>query len=977
MTTHSIRFKTTAITIAEILLAMLCVYLASFFIIQAENDRSSVAMMDLLAQNTSMSFEEYAMGTARSVEMVSNLATDSLDGVTLSRCGVIGASAAASEREQWQIDELNAYMAEYSRGIQAEFAAVAEHTYGVATYFFAVDPDICSYENGFYYSHVGRTGFYEREPFDERKLDPNDPSHSGWYFKPIERGRATWVGPFPATSLNEMLICSYVVPIYKSGTFIGVLGMDITFDTIVSLVSSVKVYDTGFVCLLDADDKVVYHPDLSMGSELDLPIDEDVLQQDDSSGMLIRYKDASGEEYQVSFTTLSTGMKLVVVAPTAEINASAFKLTSVFTPIVIAVVLAIALLGFLIVGRLTGPLQRLTVASQRLADADYDVELNYKGNDEVGALTTAFRRMRARIETDMEELSRQAHTDDLTGLPNQRYFFELANKERERLLASGGRPVILYFNLVGMKHYNRQYGFAEGDRLICDVARTLANHFGEQLTSRFGQDHFVAICEGEHLEERLHELFLDCRRANGGKSLPVSVGIYQYAMGNVDVSIACDRAKYACDQRRGSYISGYSYFNMNMRKQTETIRYVVNHLEEALENRWIQVHYQPIVRSVNGKVCDEEALSRWIDPERGNLSPIDFIPALEDSSLIYLLDLYVLDRVLEKLNRQQQYGLTVVPHSINLSRSDFEACDIVEEIRARVDAAGIVRGMITIEITESVIGKDFEFMKGQIERFRSLGFPVWIDDFGSGYSSLDFLQSIEFDLIKFDQSFLYNLDEGKNNKIILTELMRMATAMGVDTLCEGVETESQVHFLREIGCSKLQGFYYCKPIPFEGINERYMKGIQIGYENPEESDYFESIGKVNLHDLTSIASEEEETIQNAFNMVPMAVMELTGGTVQFVRTNQAYRDFMKRYFWPSLSSAPAAPSAVPPAAEAFFNVHAQECCDNKGSRLFFDEQLPDGAVVRCLMRSIRTNPVTGATAIVVAVLSIGSSTASR
>ena len=278
--------------------------------------------------------------------------------------------------------------------------------------------------------------------------------------------------------------------------------------------------------------------------------------------------------------------------------------------------------------------------------------------------------------------------------------------------------------------------------------------------------------------------------------------------------------------------------------------------------------------------------------------------------------------------------------------------------------------MITIEITESVIGRDFDFMKKQIERFRNLGFPVWIDDFGSGYSSLDFLQSIEFDLIKFDMSFMRKLDEGRNSKIVLVDLMRMATAMGVDTICEGVETEDQVRFLREIGCSKLQGYYYCKAISLDEIAERNRKGIQIGYENPEESDYFEGIGKINLHDLSVVVSEEDKTLQNAFSTVPMAVMEVSDEAVQFVRTNQSYRDFMRRYFWPSLSYAPSAPSAVPLAAESFFREHALECCEGKGGRVFFDGTLPDGSTASCLMRHIRTNPVTGTAAIVVAVLSI-------
>ncbi len=170
-----------------------------------------------------------------------------------------------------------------------------------------------------------------------------------------------------------------------------------------------------------------------------------------------------------------------------------------------------------------------------------------------------------------------------------------------------------------------------------------------------------------------------------------------------------------------------------------------------------------------------------------------------------------------------------MPHSINLSRSDFDMCDIVEEVRRRVDDSGLPRNIITIEITESAIGSDFDFMKQEIARFQQLGFPVWMDDFGSGYSSLDVLQSIKFDLIKFDMIFMKKLDDGESGKIVLSELMRMATSLGVDTVCEGVETKEQQRFLQEIGCSKLQGYYYTKPIPLESILERYEKGIQIGY----------------------------------------------------------------------------------------------------------------------------------------------------
>ncbi len=829
---HSIRYKITALTIGAILTAILCVFLASLSTVRTESDRRSVETMNLICQDTAKSLEKYIQSIDQSTEMAASIASDMLDVSVLFDCGVVGSSVTTQQRTSEQQDVLDTYLAEYSTGLQSEFATIASHTYGVITYYYCITPDVSTTVHGFFYSKVGKTGFSEREPLDAREFDPNDMEHYTWYYTPIERGRPSWIGPYTAHFLNEMHISSYLVPIYKSGTFIGVLGMDIPVETLTMQVSTIKVYDTGFACLLDQNGNVVYHPNLPYGSVPQLAIDENLFEQENSTDKLIRYS-AEGQDRQMSFTTLSNGMKLVVVAPTAEVNASTIRLTSMIAGIAVAVIAIFTVLILIATRYLTRPLLRLTAASQRLAAADYDVALDYRGNDEVGALTTAFERMRDQLKENIEDLNRKVHIDDLTGLPNQRYFFELAEAERQRLLNDGKRPAMLYFNLVGMKHFNRQYGFEQGDCLIRDVASILANEFGALCTSRFAQDHFAAMTDEDCVESSLHAVFEECRRANGSISLPVNVGIYPYRLEEVDVSVACDRAKYACDRRRGFYVSGYRYFDASMIRQLELVRYVTSNLDKALERHWIKVYYQPIIRAANGKMCDVECLARWDDPKRGLLSPADFIPSLESAGLIYKLDLYVLEQALGKIAAQRLAGFTVVPHSINLSRSDFDSCDIVEEIRSRVDASGVERNMITIEITESIIGSNFTFMKQQVERFQDLGFPVWMDDFGSGYSSLDVLQDIEFDLLKFDMSFMRKFDEGDNGKIILTDLIQMAIALGVDTVCEGVETNDQYRFLRRIGCSKLQGYYFCKPIPFEELIARYGEGKQIGYEDPK------------------------------------------------------------------------------------------------------------------------------------------------
>ena len=568
-----------------------------------------------------------------------------------------------------------------------------------------------------------------------------------------------------------------------------------------------------------------------------------------------------------------------------------------------------------------------------------------------------------------ESILKASRYDTLTGLPRMNWFFDLAETARKDIQQRGGHGVLLYMNLNGMKFFNHSHGFSEGDELLKAFAALLTRTFGIECCCHIGADHFAAFTELAGLEDLLRRFFQECREINGGKSLPVQVGVYSTAMEDVHVSTACDRAKLACDTLKGVYESEFAYYSADLRNDVVNKRYVTENIDRAIREGWIQVYYQPIVRAMNGRVCNEEALARWIDPAKGLLSPAEFIPYLEEAGLIYKLDLCVLDQVLEKIKRQEKAGLRTVSQSINLSRSDFDMCDMVEELRQRVDAAGVSRNKIIVEITESVIGSDFEFMKAQVERFQELGFPVWMDDFGSGYSSLDVLQSIRFNLLKFDMSFMQKLDEGDSGKIILTELMKMASALGVDTICEGVETEAQVRFLREIGCSKLQGYYFCKPIPYEKILERYQNGTAIGFENEAEADYYEAISRVNLFDLAVIANEEENAFQNFFNTLPMGIVEIKDGKARFARTNQSYRDFIKRFFGMELTDQEEDYTETPSGTGSSFMKLVRQCCE-RGGREFFDEQMPDGSIVHCFVRRIALNPITGSAAAAIAVLSI-------
>ncbi len=608
----------------------------------------------------------------------------------------------------------------------------------------------------------------------------------------------------------------------------------------------------------------------------------------------------------------------------------------------------------------------------RLAQIWYTDEGNFETADENDGNNGLKLGVAFRNSIYKETLIKASSYDHLTGLPGMTYFFELSTSRKDAIRQEGDLPSMLFMDFSGMKYYNHKYGFSEGDALLRSFARLLAGYFGNENCCRLGQDHFAVITGAGGLEDTLEKLFAECAVLNNGCSLPLHVGICQNWYDGVIASMACDRAKYACDTLKNKYTSTFSYYDLSMKNAEERQQYIIANLDKAISERWIKVYYQPIVRAVNGRVCDEEALARWIDPVKGFMSPGDFIPVLEDHKLIYKLDLYVVECVLQKIKMFEKAGFSVCPQSVNLSRSDFDCCDIVEEIRRRVDGSGISRGLITIEITESVIGSDPEFMRAEVDRFKALGFAVWMDDFGSGYSSLDVLQNIGFDLIKFDMRFMQQFNDSERSRIILTEQLHMATSLGIDTICEGVETEEQAQFLQETGCTKLQGYYFCKPIPVEKILERYANGIQIGFEDPDELPYYEAIGRVNLHDLSVIAHEQEGEFNNFFNTLPMSIIETNGDEVRYVRSNQSYRDFMLRHFGFRFNTTLDSFTKTPFNDDSPFKKNLIKAGTDNGL-LFLDESLPNGALVHSCLRKIATNPVTGIYSVAVAVLSVSDS----
>ncbi len=574
------------------------------------------------------------------------------------------------------------------------------------------------------------------------------------------------------------------------------------------------------------------------------------------------------------------------------------------------------------------------------------------------------------LRNQLEERSyhqKESH-DYLTGLPSMTYFFDLAEAGCDQIRKNGKTPVILYTDFDGMKVYNQKYGLEEGDNVLKAFSKDLVSLFSRENCSRFSADHFCIFSDEETANEAVAKLIDSNGKIGVEKRMALRIGMFIYDDESISISGACDRAKVACDSGRKNYEAKVYLFDQKMMTAIEDRQYVVENIDKAIEEGWIKVFYQPIVRTANGKVCHEEALARWIDPVKGFFSPAAFIPALEESNTIYKLDLCVVEMALKKMKVQADSGLYVVPVSVNLSQSDFYTCDIVEEIRNRVDQAGISRDKVVIEITESAVANDVEYMISEIKRFKEMGFSVWMDDYGSGYSSPLILQNVPFDLVKIDMLFVRQMDESAKGKIILTEIVRMCMSLGMDTVAEGVETKEHAEFLKEIGCTMLQGFYFCKPIPFEEIIERKRTGnLQIGLENPDESGYYSQLGKVNLYNL-SLSSGDGDRRSDYFDTWPMVMVEISDGNLKLIRANTSFKNYVKDLFPDTFGRTDFELDGLldKPGGRSLSAVIQ---CAKEGKRVVIDDSTANGKVIQILAWRVAVNPVTKVAAVMVAVLS--------
>jgi diguanylate cyclase (GGDEF)-like protein/PAS domain S-box-containing protein len=478
--------------------------------------------------------------------------------------------------------------------------------------------------------------------------------------------------------------------------------------------------------------------------------------------------------------------------------------------------------------------------------------------------------------------------DEKTGIYNRRSFIR---KTRELLNANPTkRYIIIRYDIDGFKVLNDVYGVDECDRILKSIGDTFkkkTEDFEECVYGRWESDHFV-ICMRLDDFHRLHvaDHYMDPPSIIPNLQISLRMGVYVIDDPSLDVALMCDRAFLALKTIKDNFTRNIAFYDDTMRLSLIEKQQLVNEMNQALDSSQFTIYLQPQYNYLTGALHGAEALVRWIHPEKGIIPPIKFIPLFEQNGFITHLDKFVWEEACRYQRKWLNMGIGICPISVNVSRTDICSMNVAEHFKYLVDKYSLPTSSIHIEITESAYIDNPSLLIGAVRHLRDAGFCVEMDDFGSGYSSLNTLKDVPVDMLKLDMKFIESEGREGRGGPILSSVVRMSKWLKLPIIAEGVETQSQAEFLKSIGCMYMQGYYFAKPMPaadYEGIlsgAERELKINEPFYDDVDNAMEF----------LNS--NSQANRIFNSF-VGGAAIIEYDGEEVEAMRVNDRFFDVLE------------------------------------------------------------------------------------
>lgn len=444
------------------------------------------------------------------------------------------------------------------------------------------------------------------------------------------------------------------------------------------------------------------------------------------------------------------------------------------------------------------------------------------------------------ITRDITELKRAqaqiqqlAHFDQLTGLPNRSQLQDRFNYALTLAQRHGGQLAVMFLDLDHFKNINDTLGHSIGDQLLVAVSRRLRAALREEDSlSRLGGDEFVLLLPdtdeagaSQVAAKLIAAVAQPCQIEQNELTSTVSIGIALYPNDGQDFETLSKNADAAMYRVKQASRNNFRFFTQEMQAHSARTLQLVNALRHALSRHEFELHFQPQIALQDGHMVGAEALLRWHHPELGMISPVEFIPIAEDSGQILEIGEWVLRTAVTQLKQWLDAGLRPMVMAVNLSAVQFRHPNLIDLVTRILDEAALPPEYLELELTEATAMDDPLSAIAVMNKLDERGIRMSIDDFGTGYSSLSYLKKFKVYKLKIDQSFVRDISDDPDDKAIVTAIINLASSLGMHTIAEGVETASQLAFLRLQGCDEVQGYYFSRPLPKDQFEAFVRNGV--------------------------------------------------------------------------------------------------------------------------------------------------------
>jgi len=435
-----------------------------------------------------------------------------------------------------------------------------------------------------------------------------------------------------------------------------------------------------------------------------------------------------------------------------------------------------------------------------------------------------------------QEIHDQAYRDQLTGLPNRFRFYESLEQAIGRSIEKHDMLAILFIDLDRFKRINDTLGHNTGDALLRAVSERLSGCVRPQdVVARLGGDEFVILLNGVQGHDQACDM---AKRILSALTptfhieqyeffISASIGISLVPDHDVEIESLMKKADIAMYQAKEAGRNNYQLYNEKQGQPTAKMLAMENSLHRAIEREQLEVYYQPQIDRDN-RLCGVEALVRWNHPEWGRIPPAQFIPLAEATGLIVQIDEWVIRRACKEYKTWMEKGYPPIRLSVNLSMLHFQRRNLVQAILNILDENGFDPGQLNIEMTESVLIENPEWTMNMLNQLRETGIKIALDDFGVGFSSLNYLRRFQIDYVKIDRSFVQDMCDRMEDSAIVQAIIQMAHSMKLEVVGEGVETKEQHDILNALGCDEFQGYSIGKPMPRDQFDAYFRERMHIG-----------------------------------------------------------------------------------------------------------------------------------------------------